>query len=95
MTPQSPVVPGLEQHEIKIAENQDEYETLPALPVHDGDVVITRWNLTFLERLRLLFNGNLYLWIWRFRQPLQPVLLSVDKPEVYATDFEQEESQHA
>lgn len=82
MTPQSPVVPGLEEHEVKIAEDQDEYGTLPALPLLAEGRVITRWRLSLKERLTALFNGNVYLHVWTFNGPLQPVLLEVTEPEL-------------
>lgn len=81
MRPISPVIPGFEQHEIVIAKDQDEYENLPALMVGDGQV-ITRWRLTWRERLTVLFNGDLYLWVWTYGKPLQPVYLEVDEPNL-------------
>lgn len=79
MKPQSPVIPGLEKYEIKIAEHQEEYQTLPALKLPDNSVV-TRWRLTWSERLAVLFGGNIFLSIWTFGQPLQPVYLEVHEP---------------
>lgn len=82
MKPISPVIPGLEEYEIKIAENQPEYETLSALPIDDGQRIISRWRLTLRERLTLLLNGDLYLHTWTFGSPLQPVYLEVTEPEL-------------
>lgn len=81
MQPISPVVPGLEEHEIKIAESQDEYGTLPALPV-DGHYLVTRWRLTWRERLTALVNGDIYLFIWNFGGAVQPVQLAIDEPQL-------------
>ena len=81
MQPISPVIPGLEPYEIKIAESQDEYGTLPALPV-DNQRIITHWRLTWRERLTILFNGSLYLHVWTFNSPLQPLFLEVDEPKL-------------
>ncbi|MEZ5421816.1 MAG: hypothetical protein R2682_15240 [Pyrinomonadaceae bacterium] len=80
----SPVIPGENFPEILIAENQDEYQNLPAIRAYPG-VVITRWQPTVWERLRLLFGGSIYLWIWQFDKPLQPVLLDVNKPRFEET----------
>ena len=81
MRPMSPVVAGFDKHEIIIAEDQPEYQPLPALILQDGRV-ICRWHLTWWERLRLLWSGSLYLHALTFGAPLQPQLLSVDQPEL-------------
>lgn len=95
MKPVSPVIPGLEDYEVKIAENQDEYETLPALPVDDGRQIVTRWRLSFRERIVALINGNIYLHNYTFRQPLQPVFLEVDEPKLSVEFFGLEEAADA
>ena len=94
MKPISPVIPGLEPFEIKIAEDQPEYETLPALKLHDGTLV-TRWRLTWRERLVALFNGDIYLHVWTFGKPLQPVYLEVDEPAIIVTSNPTQEAAHA
>lgn len=95
MTPETPVIPGLEKHEIKFAENQDEYQTLVALKFPDG-TVITRWRLTWRERLVAFINGDVYLSVSTFNQPLQPIFLEVDEPKVLVgADDPIEEVAHA
>lgn len=89
MKPVSPVIPGVQ--DIKIAEHQEEYETLPAIVLSDG-VVISRWKMTWRERLVALFEGNIYLHIHTYGQPLQPVFMEVDEPKVRV---EIQEVQHA
>ena len=56
------------------AENQPEYIPLPAYKTEDGEV-ITCWKFTFMERIRVLFFGRIYLSILTFNKPLQPVRL--------------------
>lgn len=85
MKPVSPVIPGLDLPEVKIAEHQEEYETLPAVRLDTGEVV-SRWNLTWRERLRVLFAGNVYLWSWPFDQPLQLVLLQTERPHLLVVE---------
>jgi hypothetical protein len=58
------------------AKNQPEYMPLPALTFTDGKI-LTEWELTEAERLALANGAPLRLWIWRFDQPLQPVMLQV------------------
>lgn len=64
------------------AENQKEYLPLPCLQ-EDSPTghVITNWKLTWRERLKILFKGNLYLTVMTFHKPLQPILLRIDPPE--------------
>lgn len=62
-----------------IAENQDEYLSLPAFRSDDGTVV-SCWKLSLLERLKVLFTGKMYLQILTFGGALQPQLPSIDSP---------------
>lgn len=62
-------------------EGQPEYLPLPALAVgDDNDTVITCWQLTFRERLKVLFSGRFWFSMLNFRRPLTPILPSVDQP---------------
>ena len=67
------------------AKNQDEYLDLPALKYDDGTVV-SCWDLSFKEALKLLFKRKLYVAVLTFNKPLQPMLLTVDKDAVIAND---------
>lgn len=89
MKPVSPVVDGID--EVKIAENQEQYETLPAIITDEG-YVISRWKLTWRERLVLLFNGDIYLWMLTFGRPVQPVILDVDPPKFRKPEFTEPKS---
>jgi len=79
--PITPIVPGHDLPVVEFAKDQPEYFTLPAHRTLDG-VVVTRWQLSWRERLRVLLRGNLWLHVHTFNQPLQPVLLEVVPPEV-------------
>lgn len=78
----TPVVPGFEAEEITIAKDQPPYAPLPALAVDDGQMLITRWKLSWLERLEILISGDLWLWVWTFGKPLQPVALETTMPQL-------------
>ena len=67
------------------AKDQDEYLDLPALKYDDGTVV-SCWDLSFKEALKLLFSRKLYVAVLTFNKPLQPMLLTVDKDAVIAND---------
>jgi hypothetical protein len=79
--PVSPVVPGAKLPEVVYAKDQPAYQPLPAYRAEDG-TVLTRWKLSWRERLAVLFTGNLYIWLLTFNQPLQPIQIQVEQPEV-------------
>lgn len=85
MKPVSPVIPGEQIEETIFAENQPEYTPLPAI-VGDEGTVLCRWKCSWKDRLRVLFKGNVYVWIMTFNQPLQPIQLETPKPK-YVTPF--------
>ncbi len=71
----------------RIAENQEEYMTLPAHvdTVTEAGFTTCCWELSWRERLRLLRTGRLWHQIMTFHMPLQPQLLSVTKPPLVLT----------
>ena len=81
MKPSSPVVPGSSLPETVFAKDQPEYEPLPVFKFDDG-AVLSRWRLTFWERLRVLWFGDVYLWQLTFNRPLQPVMLEAKRPDL-------------
>lgn len=85
MKPVSPVAYDPETRwgvsEKYFAKDQPEYLTLPALRFQDG-LVVSRWSLSLLERLQILFGGSVYLGLLTYNSPLQPVRLSTSLEEV-------------
>lgn len=77
----SPVVPGQNLTEKIIAEDQAEYENLPAVDC-GGGILLTRWELSEDEKKFVAENGYVHLWLWTFGGPVQPVLLEAKEPEV-------------
>lgn len=65
--------------------NQPEYIPLPSWRTADGTVV-TRWRLSWRERLAAFFGCDLYIEILTFNQPLQPVFLSFSEAEVFGDE---------
>ena len=63
------------------AENQPQYLPLPAKITSEG-VVISCWKLTFIERIKILFNGTLFLHQLTFHEPLQP-----QRPDVNMLEY--------
>lgn len=74
--PKSPVVKGLEQHQVVYAKDQPEYMPLPTLKSPDGKVM-SRWTFTDEERRLIAEGADLYLTLWTFNMPLQPIMVEV------------------
>lgn len=87
MEPMQDIVPGVSPFElansgfefVEFAQNQPQYRTLPSLCDEEGRVV-TRWKLSWRERLSILFGGSLWLVVLTFHQPLQPLTVSASCP---------------
>jgi hypothetical protein len=83
LKPISPVVAGFERYERVYGADQSEYLPLPALPAGgELGLVISRWRLTWKERLRVLVFGDVYVRQMTFGQSLQPVMVHVGPPRV-------------
>ena len=81
MTPVVPIVPGHDLPVIVFGKDQPEYMPLPAYRSDEG-VVITRWRMTWRERWRVFWSGNIWLHVHTFNRLLQPVLLETTAPQV-------------
>ncbi len=68
---------------VTFAENQPEYQPLPAFK-NDGPQgeVISCWQLSFRERLRIFFTGKLWVSLLSFNQPLTPSYFTTKKSDV-------------
>lgn len=58
------------------AKDQPPYLPLPAYKTEDG-IVISCWQLSLLERLKLLIAGRIYVKMLTFNKPLQPIKLEL------------------
>jgi len=69
---------------VVIAKGQPQYIPMPAyrLPNDPKGRIVCCWELSWLERLRVLFSGLIWHQILTFDAPLQPQLLTVTKPEM-------------
>lgn len=65
--------------------NQPEYQPLPAELVGKPETgqINTCWELSPDELKQIKETGKIWVSILTFGQPLQPVLVSVDKPKPY------------
>lgn len=75
MEPTSPIL-GEEfvAHEIVFAKDQPQYKPLPAICNRNDGIVLTRWKLTDTEREAVALGADLFLSVYTFGQPLQPLL---------------------
>jgi len=66
-----------------IAKDQPEYIPLPAHLAGDREGTATFcWELSWVERFKLLLTGKLWHSVLTFHGALQPQLLAVDKPDM-------------
>lgn len=69
---------------VVFAANQPEYIPLPAeYRGGKSGEILTCWELTPQELEKIQETGKIWLGVLTFGQPLQPLLLSVEKPEPY------------
>ena len=67
------------------AKDQPEYLPLPSLKLEgEKGNVISCWKLSFIERLRILFLGRIWLDLMSFNKPLTPSFLSTNRKEVFS-----------
>lgn len=66
------------EQNIVLGKDQPQYQPLPAY--RGDDQVITCWQLSLRDRIKLLFTGKLWLRQLAFDRPFQPQLPEVDKP---------------
>lgn len=68
---------------VVFAKDQPEYKQLPALRLKsDNGEVITCWELSFIERLRILLKGEVWLCMLTFNKPLTPTYMTTKKSEL-------------
>jgi len=63
------------------AKDQPEYQSLPAYKDPNGEVV-TCWELSFKERFRILFKGEIWLSMLSFNKPLTPSFMTTKKNDI-------------
>ena len=79
MIPITPVVPGLDLPVTTFAKDQPEYNPLPSYRCEDGTVV-TRWRLSFRERMLVLIGRSIWHSQLTFNHPLQPIKMTTNCP---------------
>lgn len=84
LTPKNgPVFDGLEQKEIVYAKSQPEYVPLRTLVSSGPNCrVISRWTLTDEQRKAVAEGADIYLQLYTFGEPLQPIMMAVSDGKV-------------
>lgn len=73
------------------AEDQPEYQPLPSLKLEGREgYVISCWEMSFKERLKVLFTGKVWMSLMSFNKPLTPSFLSIDRKEVFSVPEDKE-----
>ena len=86
MTPVSPVLPRSAELPSELrttvwAKHQSQYNSLPAIvSSRETGRTTTRFRLTWRERWKLLFSGNLFVQVLTFGRPLMPIKPMVNEP---------------
>lgn len=71
------------EQNVVFAKDQPEYQPLPAFKDSGPEgVVVSCWQLTYKERIRILLTGKLWSSMMTFHRPLTPSFLSTQKSEV-------------
>jgi hypothetical protein len=82
MKPTSPVIVGDEGlPEVRVAEHQPQYLTLPAVYMYFGRCAVSRWIMTDEERKDLAETGELRFYMWTMGAEPQHSLLTVTAPD--------------
>ena len=71
------------EQNVVFAKDQPQYQPLPAFKnkTLEGEV-ISCWQLSIIERLRILFTGKLWVSLMTFNKPLTPSYFTTLKSEV-------------
>jgi hypothetical protein len=82
LDPKSPVVNGLEAHEIIFARNQPEFRKLPAIVSKQKDgAVLTRWRLAPEDRAALAAGADVFVEVLTMGNALQPLRVAVGEDD--------------
>lgn len=69
---------------VTYAENQSQYTPLPVFKNKSSEgEVIACYNLSFKERVKLLFTGEIWLVLLTFNKPLTPSFITAEKSEAF------------
>lgn len=73
------------EQNVVYGKDQKQYMPLPALKFESGTVV-TCWELSWKEVIKLVFTRKVWLAMLTFNKPLQPTFLTINKKELFTTN---------
>ena len=69
---------------VVFAKDQKEYKPLPALVKNDAyGTVVSCWKMSFIERIKTLITGKIWVYEASFNRPLTPILISTTDKETF------------
>jgi hypothetical protein len=69
------------EQNIVFGKDQPPYLPLPAYQDDDrGGRIFHCWKMTFIERIKVLFTGEIWVSVLNFQNPPQPIRLMVNSP---------------
>lgn len=73
---------------VTFAKDQPEYQPLPAFKNDSPQgEVISCWQLSFKERMRVLVKGEVWISLMSFNKPLTPSFITTKKSDVLNPEF--------
>lgn len=90
MKPISPVTPNIKTEEITLAKDQEEYQSMPAVRLNEGQIILSRWELTDEEIENIKETKSIWVELWTFGSRPQPMLLSTEHPILLGEDKPEE-----
>jgi len=79
VSPASPVIPGSDYPEVVFAKDQPPYKPLPLI-LSDNGVALSRWRMSWKERLQVLLHGNIWVKVIH-GGVIQPIKLLTEAPQ--------------
>lgn len=80
MKPVSPVTPNVKTEEITLAKDQEEYQEMHVVRFNEGQMVMSRWELTNEDIENIKETRSIWVQLWTFGSRPQPMLLSTEHP---------------
>lgn len=87
MKPASPVIKEFKEFEVNLTEVGGQCEDLPVLFCGANSVALSRWELTWSERLVALVRGRIFVEVKTFGKNFQPIRLTTAEPRIHSNEI--------
>ena len=69
------------------AKDQPQYQPIPVFEDSSPNgTIVSCWELTWKEKLKIIFTGKIWMGLMCFHKPLTPSILSVNKKDLIVTE---------